>query len=146
MRRKAFGRDFGLTSRMFFTIFLLGALYVFFFALLLQSGASYGVMIVLLGAFAFIQYFTSDKIALASSGNVDDVLGNAVPHQAKADETDFLAGSGGAHVVSSLSFVMMGPRGGRLSRRFPRIAGGGRLRNTILSDNTHNSQALWRAK
>jgi heat shock protein HtpX len=68
MRRKAFGRDFGLTSRMLFTIFLLGALYVFFFALLLQSGASYGVMIVLLGAFAFIQYFTSDKIALASSG------------------------------------------------------------------------------
>jgi heat shock protein HtpX len=53
---------------MFLTIFLLGALYVGFFALLLQSGASYGVMIVLLGAFAFLQYFTSDKIALASSG------------------------------------------------------------------------------
>jgi heat shock protein HtpX len=68
MRRKAYGRDFGLSSRMFLTIFLLGALYVGFFALLLQSGASYGVMIVLLGAFAFLQYFTSDKIALASSG------------------------------------------------------------------------------
>jgi heat shock protein HtpX len=68
MRRKAYGRDFGLTSRMFLTIFLLGALYVGFFALLLQSGASIGVMVVILGAFAFIQYFTSDKIALASSG------------------------------------------------------------------------------
>ncbi len=68
MRRKAYGRDFGLSSRIFLTIFLLGALYVGFFALLLQSGASYGVMIVLLGAFAFLQYFTSDKIALASSG------------------------------------------------------------------------------
>ena len=68
MRRKAYGRDFGLTSRMFLTIFLLGALYVGFFALLLQSGASIGVMVVVLGAFAFIQYFTSDKIALASSG------------------------------------------------------------------------------
>jgi heat shock protein HtpX len=68
MRRKAYGRDFGLTSRIFLTIFLLGALYVFFFALLLQSGASIGVLIVVLGAFAFIQYFTSDKIALASSG------------------------------------------------------------------------------
>jgi heat shock protein HtpX len=68
MRRKAYGRDFGLTSRMFLTIFLLGALYVGFFALLLQSGASVGVMVVVLGAFAFIQYFTSDKIALASSG------------------------------------------------------------------------------
>jgi heat shock protein HtpX len=68
MRRKAYGRDFGLTSRIFLTIFLLGALYVGFFALLLQSGASIGVMVVILGAFAFIQYFTSDKIALASSG------------------------------------------------------------------------------
>jgi heat shock protein HtpX len=68
MRRKAYGRDFGLTSRMFLTIFLLGALYVGFFALLLQSGASIGVMVVVLGAFAFIQYYTSDKIALASSG------------------------------------------------------------------------------
>jgi heat shock protein HtpX len=68
MRRKAYGRDFGLSSRIFLTIFLLGALYVGFFALLLQSGASYGLMIVLLGAFAFLQYFTSDKIALASSG------------------------------------------------------------------------------
>jgi heat shock protein HtpX len=68
MKRKAYGRDFGLTSRMFLTIFLLGALYVGFFALLLQSGASIGVMVVILGAFAFIQYFTSDKIALASSG------------------------------------------------------------------------------
>jgi heat shock protein HtpX len=68
MRRKAYGRDFGLTSRIFLTIFLLGALYVGFFALLLQSGASIGVMVVVLGAFAFIQYYTSDKIALASSG------------------------------------------------------------------------------
>jgi heat shock protein HtpX len=68
MRRKAYGRDFGLTSRIFLTLFLLGALYVGFFALLLQSGASIGVLIVVLGAFAFIQYFTSDKIALASSG------------------------------------------------------------------------------
>ena len=68
MRRKAYGRDFGLSSRIFLTIFLLGALYVGFFALLLQSGASIGVMVVILGAFAFLQYFTSDKIALASSG------------------------------------------------------------------------------
>jgi heat shock protein HtpX len=68
MRRKAYGRDFGLTSRIFLTIFLLGALYVGFFALLLQSGASIGVMVVILGVFAFVQYFTSDKIALASSG------------------------------------------------------------------------------
>lgn len=68
MRRKAYGRDFGLSSRIFLTIFLLGALYVGFFALLLQTGASIGFMVVILGAFAFLQYFTSDKIALAASG------------------------------------------------------------------------------
>ena len=37
MRRKAYGRDFGLTTRMGLTLFLFGALYVGLFALLLQS-------------------------------------------------------------------------------------------------------------
>jgi heat shock protein HtpX len=67
MKRKAFGRDTGLSSRMFLTMFLLGALYVGFFALLLQAGLSVGFLIVILGALAFFQYFTSDKIALAAS-------------------------------------------------------------------------------
>jgi heat shock protein HtpX len=67
MKRKAFGRDAGLSSRMFLTMFLLGALYVGFFVLLLQAGLSIGFLIVILGALAFFQYFTSDKIALAAS-------------------------------------------------------------------------------
>src|SRR5439155_365703 len=44
-----------------------------------------------------------ERIAL-----VDDVLGDAVPHQPEADETAVFAGSGRSHVVSSLSFLMIG--------------------------------------
>jgi heat shock protein HtpX len=69
MRRKSFGRDFGLSSRMFLTMFLLGALYVVFFVVMVQV-FELGIvpMVLLLGALAFFQYYTSDKIALAASG------------------------------------------------------------------------------
>jgi heat shock protein HtpX len=69
MKRRAFGRDFGLSSRMFLTMFLLGALYVVFFVVLVQY-FQFGIlpMVVLLGALALVQYYTSDKIALAASG------------------------------------------------------------------------------
>ncbi len=69
MRRSPFGRDFGLSSRMFLTMFLLGALYVVFFVVLVQY-FQLGIvpMVLLLGALAFFQYYTSDKIALAASG------------------------------------------------------------------------------
>ena len=69
MRRKAYGRDFGLSTRMFTTLFLLGALYVAFFVVLINLFAVNLVFaLVLIGALAFIQYFTSDKLALAASG------------------------------------------------------------------------------
>lgn len=69
MKRKAYGRDIGLSSRMLLTTFLLGALYVGFFVVLLQLfSLSLGAVIVIMGALAFLQYFTSDKIALAASG------------------------------------------------------------------------------
>jgi heat shock protein HtpX len=69
MERKTFGRDFGLSSRMFLTMFLLGALYVVFFVVLVQY-FQLGIvpMVLLLGGLAFLQYYTSDKIALAASG------------------------------------------------------------------------------
>jgi heat shock protein HtpX len=69
MRRKTFGRDFGLSSRMFLTLFLLGALYVVFFVVLVQY-FQLGIvpMVLLLGGLAFLQYYTSDKIALAAAG------------------------------------------------------------------------------
>ncbi|HEY7198049.1 MAG TPA: zinc metalloprotease HtpX [Gaiellaceae bacterium] len=69
MRRRAFGRDRGLSARMFLTMFLLGALYVVFFVVLLQLfSLSWFAIIVIMGGLAFLQYFTSDKIALAASG------------------------------------------------------------------------------
>jgi heat shock protein HtpX len=50
-------------------MFLLGALYVVFFVVLVQY-FQFGIlpMVVLLGALALVQYYTSDKIALAASG------------------------------------------------------------------------------
>jgi heat shock protein HtpX len=69
MRRKAYGRDLGLSTRMFTTMFLLGALYVAFFVVLVNLfEVGLGFALVLMGALAFIQYFTSDKLALAASG------------------------------------------------------------------------------
>jgi heat shock protein HtpX len=54
---------------MVLTTFLLGALYVVFFIVLLQLfNLSLGVVIVVMAGLAFLQYFTSDKIALAASG------------------------------------------------------------------------------
>ena len=69
MRRKAYGRDFGLSSRMFLTMFALGALYVAFFVVMI-SVFDIGIipMILILGGLAFLQYYTSDKVALAASG------------------------------------------------------------------------------
>jgi heat shock protein HtpX len=69
MKRKAFGRDLGLSSRMFLTMFLLGALYVGFFVVLLQA-FDFGIVpvVLIIGGLAFLQYYTSDKIALAASG------------------------------------------------------------------------------
>jgi heat shock protein HtpX len=68
MERKVYGRDFGLSARMVTTMFLLGALYVAFFVALLQfTNIGIGFLILILGALAFLQYYTSDKIALRAS-------------------------------------------------------------------------------
>jgi heat shock protein HtpX len=69
MKRKAYGRDAGLSLRMLFTTSLLGLLYVLFaVALFYLLNATLVVMLVIVGGVAFLQYFTSDKIALAASG------------------------------------------------------------------------------
>ena len=69
MKRRAFGRDRGLSTRLFLTMFLLGALYVVFFVVMVNV-FQFGIvpMVILLGALAFFQYYTSDRIALAASG------------------------------------------------------------------------------
>jgi heat shock protein HtpX len=69
MKRKSFGRDTGLTIRMLFTSGLLGLLYLGF-ALVLFYVAHFQLvpMLVIIVAIAAVQYWTSDKVALAASG------------------------------------------------------------------------------
>jgi heat shock protein HtpX len=69
MKRKAFGRDAGLSFRLLLTSGLLGLLYVIFFLVLLRfSGLGFVPLLVIVGGLALFQYFTSDKLALAASG------------------------------------------------------------------------------
>jgi heat shock protein HtpX len=69
MKRKAYGRDAGLTLRMFLTTGLLGLLYVTFAVLLFQFlNVGYVGIVVILAGLAFVQYFTSDKLALRAAG------------------------------------------------------------------------------
>src|SRR4051794_7396909 len=69
MKRRSYGRDAGLTLRMFTTSALLGLLYVGF-ALVLINLLNVGLvpMLVIVVGIAFFQYYTSDKLALAASG------------------------------------------------------------------------------
>jgi len=69
MKRKAIGRDAGLSARMTLTMFILGALYVVFFIVLYNLfNFGLGAIVVIMGGLAFLQYFTSDKLALRASG------------------------------------------------------------------------------
>jgi heat shock protein HtpX len=69
MKRRYYGRDAGLSLRILLTSSLLGLLYVVF-AVVLFEVLNVGLvfMLVIVGALAFFQYFTSDKLALAASG------------------------------------------------------------------------------
>jgi heat shock protein HtpX len=69
MKRKSYGRDAGLTLRMLSTTALLGLLYVAFaVVLIVVLKVSLVPMLVIVIGFAFFQYYTSDKLALAASG------------------------------------------------------------------------------
>ena len=69
MKRRSYGRDTGLTLRMLLTGGLLGLLYVLFAVVLLHF-LNVGVvpMLVIVIGLAVVQYWTSDKLALAASG------------------------------------------------------------------------------
>src|SRR5437868_12489876 len=69
MKRKSYGRDAGLSLRMLLTSAMLGLLYVLF-AVVLFSALNVGLapMLVIVIGIAVVQYWTSDKIALAASG------------------------------------------------------------------------------
>ena len=69
MKRKSYGRDAGLTIRMLATSGLLGLLYVgFAVVLLLVLKVGLVPMLVIVIGIAAVQYWTSDKVALAASG------------------------------------------------------------------------------
>ncbi len=69
MKRRAYGRDAGLTTRMLLTTGLLGLVYVVFAVILFEVlNAGLLLMVVIIGALAIAQYYTSDKIALRASG------------------------------------------------------------------------------
>ncbi|MGN6797842.1 MAG: zinc metalloprotease HtpX [Gaiellaceae bacterium] len=69
MKRKAYGRDAGLSLRMLLTTSLLGLLYVVFAVVLFEVlNAGVVLAVVIVGALAFVQYFTSDKLALKAAG------------------------------------------------------------------------------
>jgi heat shock protein HtpX len=69
MKRTTYGRDSGLSLRMFLTASMLGLLYVIFAVVLFQV-LSVGLipMVVIVVGIAFFQYFTSAKLALLASG------------------------------------------------------------------------------
>src|SRR4051795_9494981 len=69
MKRRSYGRDAGLTLRMLLTGGLLGLLYVIFAVVLFQAlNVGLVPMLVIVVGLAAVQYWTSDKLALAASG------------------------------------------------------------------------------
>ena len=69
MKRRSYGRDTGLTLRMLLTSGLLGLLYVVF-AVVLFSVLNVGLapLLLIVIGLAVVQYYTSDKLALAAAG------------------------------------------------------------------------------
>jgi heat shock protein HtpX len=61
-------RDWGLTGRVWLTMFLLFILYLVFMTILLAFGAGLWLIIILAVGMGFVQYFFSDKLVLWSTG------------------------------------------------------------------------------
>jgi heat shock protein HtpX len=61
-------RDWGLTGRVWLTMFLLFILYLVFMTILLAFGAGLWLIVVLAVGMGFVQYFFSDKLVLWSTG------------------------------------------------------------------------------
>jgi heat shock protein HtpX len=67
-RPEKFGRDTGLQTRMVLTMFLLGLVYVVFVGVLFAVGAGAGLIVLVAVVLLVVQFFASDKIALATMG------------------------------------------------------------------------------
>jgi heat shock protein HtpX len=66
--KTSFGKDNGLQARMLLTMFLLGLIYVVFVGVLFAAGAGAGLIVIVALVLLLIQFFGSDKIALATMG------------------------------------------------------------------------------
>lgn len=62
-------RDWGLTGRVWLTMFLLFALYLVFIAVLWALGIPTSFLVVIVFVMAFIQYFFSDRLVLWTTGS-----------------------------------------------------------------------------
>ena len=67
MRQRGYGKDTGLTIRMFFTSFLLLLLYCFFGLFLFSMGMPLEILLILGIVMVAFQFFASDKLVLAST-------------------------------------------------------------------------------
>ena len=67
MRQHSYKRDSELTFRMYFTMFMLGMVYVAFLGLLFWAGISPIFILVIAVIMAAFQYFGSDKIVLMTT-------------------------------------------------------------------------------
>jgi len=67
-KRSNFGKDAGLQARMMLTMFLLTAVYVVFLGVLFAAGAGAGLIVIVAVVLLLVQFFGSDKIALATMG------------------------------------------------------------------------------
>ena len=68
MKQKWYGGDFGLQTRMLITMALLAILYLGFVAAMFAAGVNSFVIFVFATVMLGVQYFFSDKLALASAG------------------------------------------------------------------------------
>lgn len=66
MARRWYGRDGGLSARMYLTMFGLGLIYVVFISVLIAAGAGAIFVLLIAGGFALVQLLFGDKLALAS--------------------------------------------------------------------------------
>ena len=67
-QRSSFGKDTGLQARMLMTMFLLGFVYVVFIGVLFAAGAAAGLIVIVALVLLLVQFFGSDKIAMATMG------------------------------------------------------------------------------
>jgi heat shock protein HtpX len=67
-KTRNFGRDPGLQARMMLTLFLLGLVYAVLVGVLFAAGVGALTIALIAGGLFLVQFFTSDRIALASMG------------------------------------------------------------------------------